>query len=255
MPAKLVADLHSATEALRREVSRDDVLLLLGDLVNVIDYTEMDGILVDVFGSEAVREVLDLRAQRRFDEARSVMLRRREGREAEVAEEFQRRLRRAYEEVLDSLPSRTYFIGGNVDSPAMLEELMRPGVEPADGKVIEIEGLRVGFVGGGLPTPLRVAGEIPEEEYNRKLDGLGDVDVVCSHVPPDVPELTYDILAGRHERGSSRLLEYVREVQPRRVLFGHIHQPLVSSMHVGRTQLLNVGYFRRTQKAVPLRGE
>jgi len=43
----------------------------------------------------------------------------------------------------------------------------------ADGKVVEIEGLRVGFVGGGLPTPLGVAGEIAEEEYDAKLGALG----------------------------------------------------------------------------------
>ncbi|MGH2769473.1 MAG: metallophosphoesterase family protein, partial [Actinomycetota bacterium] len=136
-----------------------------------------------------------------------------------------------------------------VDSPALAKEVLLGRVELPDGKVIEIEGLRVGFVGGGLPTPQKVAGEIAEEEYNAKLEELGEVDVICSHVPPEVPELTYDTLARRHERGSARLLGYVREVQPRAVFFGHIHQPLVSSMHVGRSHLLNVGYFRRTQRA------
>jgi Icc-related predicted phosphoesterase len=96
-----------------------------------------------------------------------------------------------------------------------------------------------------------VAGEIGEDEYDAKLEALGPVDVLCSHVPPDIPELTYDVLAGRHERGSAGLLAYVREVQPKRVYFGHIHQPLVSSTHLGRTHLLNAGYFRRTQRPMP----
>jgi Icc-related predicted phosphoesterase len=249
---KVVSDLHSGVEALAREVHPDDVLLLLGDLINIIDYGAMDGILVEMYGVEAVREVVQLRAQRRFDDARAVMNRRREGREAEMTERFQGLIRQAYRDVAAALPERAYVILGNVDSPALAGEIFRPGVEAVDGKVIEIEGLRVGFVGGGLPTPLGVAGEITEDEYNAKLQALGTVDVVCSHVPPDLPELTYDTVAHRRERGSTALLEYVRDVQPLRVFFGHIHQPLLSSTHLGRTHLVNAGYFRRTQRAIPL---
>jgi Icc-related predicted phosphoesterase len=251
MAVKVVSDLHSAVDALAREVHEDDTLLLLGDLINIIDYGAMDGILVEVFGLDAVAEVVGLRSERRFDEARAVMQRIRQGREAEVAAQFQDLIRESYRQVRAVLPHRTYLILGNVDSPALAGELEWPGVEMADGRVIEIEGLRVGFLGGGLPTPLRVAGEISEEEYDAKVDALGEVDVVCSHVPPDLPELTYDTVARRRERGSARLLEYVREVQPLRVFFGHIHQPLVSSTHVGRTHLVNTGYFRRTQRALP----
>lgn len=252
MPVKVVSDLHSGVEALRGELRHEDTLLLLGDLVNIIDYTAMDGILVEVFGAEAVAEVVNLRGQRRFDEARAVMRRHREGREEEVGERFETLIREAYREVAAALPHRTYLILGNADSPSLAEELAGPGVEFVDGKVVELEGVRVGFAGGGLPTPLNVAGEITEKEYDAKLEALGEVDVVCSHVPPDIPELTFDTTAGRHERGSPRLSAYVREVQPRRVFFGHIHQPLVSSMHLGRTHLVNAGYFRRTGRALPL---
>jgi Icc-related predicted phosphoesterase len=249
---KIVSDLHSRVDALREEVAPDDTLLLLGDLVNIVDYTAMEGILVDVFGVETVREVVALRAERRFDEARSVMARRREGRESEVWDRFQALTRRAYREVRDALPHRTFVIFGNADSPDMAEELARPGVEFVDGKVVELDGSRVGFVGGGLPTALGVAGEITEAEFDAKLDALGEVDVICTHMPPDLPELTYDTLAARHERGSARLLEYLREVRPRRAYFGHVHQPLLSSTHIGPTHVVNAGYFRRTARAVPL---
>jgi Icc-related predicted phosphoesterase len=252
---KVVSDLHSGVDALVREVDPDDTLLLLGDLINIIDYGAMDGILVDVYGPEAVAEVVGLRAQRRFDEARVVMQRRREGQEEDVAQRFQSLIREAYRRVAAVLPARTYLILGNVDSPGIALEVLSeeaPEVVMADGKVVEIDGLRVGFVGGGLPTPLGVAGEIAEEEYDAKLGALGQVDVVCSHVPPDMPELTYDTVARRRERGSASLLTYVRDFQPLRVFFGHIHQPLLSSTHLGRTHLLNAGYFRRTQRAIPL---
>lgn len=252
MSVKIVADLHSAVDALQEEVRAEDTLLLLGDLINIIDYSMMDGILVDIFGIEAVTEVIDLRAEQRFDEARAVMARRREGREGEIAVQFQSMLKEAYHEVRRALPQQTYLITGNVDAPVMIEDIIGPGVELVDGKVIELEGLRVGFVGGGLPTPLRVAGEITEEEFDAKIDALGDVDVLCSHMPPDIPELTFDVLAKRHERGSKRLFQYIVDVQPVRVFYGHIHQPLVSSTHLGRSHVVNAGYFRRTRRAMRL---
>jgi Icc-related predicted phosphoesterase len=205
-----------------------------------------------VFGLDAVNEVIGLRAQRRFEDARSVMALRRKGREAELAERFDLLFREAYREVYEALPSKTYLILGNVDNPEAAVAELPEKVEMVDGKVIELAGVRFGFVGGGLPTPLRIRGEIPESEFNAKLSGLGEVDVICSHVPPDLPELTFDVLAQRHERGSSGLLEYIRDVQPRRALFGHIHQPLCSSTHLGRTHLLNVGYFRRSKRAITL---
>lgn len=253
MATKIISDLHGATEALTKEVGPDDVLLLLGDLVNIIDYTMMDGILVEIFGTEAVKQVVELRGQGKLDEAREVMARRRAGNEEEIGQKFFKLINDEYKKVRDCLPCLTYLILGNVDWPGVVESLTNERIQFVDGKTIEIEGRRVGFVGGGLPTPLRVAGEIPEEEYDAKLDGLGEVDVVCSHVPPDIPELTFDTLAQRHERGSPKLLEYIKEVQPEAVYFGHIHQPLISSTHVGRTHLYNIGYFRRTQRAFVLR--
>lgn len=252
MAIKVVSDLHGAAQALAAEVRPDDTLLLLGDLINVIDYTTRDGILVDIFGVDAVLEVIGLRAQRRFEEARSVMALRRKGREAEIAALFQQAFRKAYRSVYGVLPHRTYLILGNVDSPPVAEELLPDNVEMVDGRVIELEGMRIGFVGGGLPTPLNIQGEVPEEEFNAKLEALGPVDIICSHVPPDLPELTFDVIANRHERGSVHLAEYIREHQPQRAFFGHIHQPLCSSTHLGRTHLLNTGYFRHTHRAITL---
>ena len=253
MSIKVISDLHGAHEAIAGEVDPDDTLLLLGDLINVIDYHTKDGILVEIFGVDAVEEVIGLRAQRRFEEARSVMALRRKGREADIAAKFQLAFANQYREVFAALPKKTYLILGNVDSPAVAHEMLPSHVEMVDGKVIELEGMRIGFVGGGLPTPLKIQGEIPEEEYDAKLNGLGDdVDIICSHVPPDIPELTFDVIANRHERGSAGLAEYIRRVQPRRAFFGHIHQPLYSSTHIGKTHCLNAGYFRHTRRAITL---
>jgi Icc-related predicted phosphoesterase len=68
--------------------------------------------------------------------------------------------------------------------------------------------------------------------------------VLCCHIPPAVPELLYDTVARRFERGSEAVLAAIHETQPDYVLFGHVHQPLVRRMRIGRTECINVGHFR-----------
>jgi Icc-related predicted phosphoesterase len=249
----LVADLHGAVEELSRAVPRGATLLLLGDLINFIDYNSMTGILTDVFTVEAVREVVRLRTSGDLAEAGRVMRRRSEGREEEVRREIGGRVQDEYRRVFAALPDPTWVILGNVDNPALVREFVAaaPGVEEPDGRVVTIQGERIAFVGGALPTPLHVAGEISEAEMRAKVEGLGDADVICSHIPPAVPELCFDTRAGKSERGSEDLLRYIEAVQPRRAYFGHVHQPFLSSLHIGRTLCINVGYFRATKRAWP----
>ena len=256
MAIYVVSDLHGAADDLKKAVPEGSTLLLLGDLLNLLDYLTFTGILTEVFSVDAVREVVDLRAQGRVEDARDVMRRRSEGREDEIRQEIGRRVVEQYTEVFAALPDPTYLILGNVDNPPIAGSFTAdtPAVIDADSKVFTLEGERFGFVGGALPSPMNVAGEIPEEELARRLDAIGgEVDVLCTHIPPAVPDLCYDTLAGHMERGSKDILRYIEDVQPSRAYFGHVHQPLVSVMHIGRTMCVNVGYFRATRRAFPHR--
>jgi len=253
MAIYVVSDLHGADEDLRKAVPEGSTLVLLGDLINFLDYLNMTGILIDVFSAEAVAEVARLRGTGDFEGARRAITERAAGREEEVRSEIGRQVREQYDAVFAALPDPTYLILGNVDNPPLAARYAQEhhGVHTPDGTVVEIEGERFGFVGGALPTPLNVAGEISEEEMRAKIEGLGDCDVLCSHIPPDVPELCFDTLAGKSEQGSTDLLRYVEDVQPRRAYFGHVHQPLTSALRIGRTLCINVGYFRATKRAFP----
>jgi Icc-related predicted phosphoesterase len=256
MSIYLVSDLHGSADALAKAVPEGATLLLLGDLINFLDYTTMTGILTDVFSVEAVIEVAQLRTEGKVLEARDIMRRRSEGREGEIQDEIKHRVHEQYASVFASLPDPTYFILGNVDQPPLVERVANetPAVTFADTQTLVLEGESFGFVGGALPTPLHVAGEISEEEMRAKIDALGDADVVCSHIPPAIEELCYDTLADKRERGSEDLLRYIEDVQPRRAYFGHVHQPLMSSLRIGRTLCVNVGYFRATGRAFPHHG-
>jgi Icc-related predicted phosphoesterase len=251
MSVYIVSDLHGAVDDLRKAVPEGAALVLLGDLINFLDYFSMTGILTEVFSVETVARVVQLRTAGRIDEARRVMHERSAGREEETRGRIARLVVEQYRTTFAALPDPSFVILGNVDNPVTAADVAGgdPALRWVDGAVATIDGERFGFVGGALPTPIHAAGEIGAEEMRSKVDALGDCDVLCSHIPPAVPELCFDTVAGRSERGSEDLLRYIRDVQPRVAYFGHIHQPLVSSLHVGRTLCLNVGYFRATRRA------
>jgi Icc-related predicted phosphoesterase len=77
---------------------------------------------------------------------------------------------------------------------------------------------------------------------------MGQVDVLCTHIPPLVPDLTYDVVARRPEWGSRAALEKIQRERPRWSVFGHVHQPLARRVRVGYTECVNVGHFQRSGK-------
>src|SRR5204863_2961556 len=120
---KVISDLHGAVEHIPDAAADADRLVVLGDLINVLDYRTMDGILVDIFGREPVAQAAELRSQGRFHEARAAIresmpegidLR---GRIAELAAE-------QYRAVFEALPDDTIATFGNVDIPDVLRSLL-----------------------------------------------------------------------------------------------------------------------------------
>ena len=157
---------------------------------------------------------------------------------------MQAKVREQYERIFAAMPTPAILTYGNVDVPALWDEFLQPGHTVLDGQSIDIDGLRFGFVGGGLQTRYRTPHELTDEEYASRVAALGPVDILCTHIPPALPEITYDVVARRFERGSLALRDYVDEHQPRLHLHGHVHQPLVPRTRLGRTEVVNVGHFR-----------
>ncbi|GGT64240.1 metallophosphoesterase [Streptomyces lateritius] len=243
----MVSDVHGNTAALAKAGQGADALICLGDLVLFLDYADHSrGIFPDLFGVENADLIVELRTARRFDDARE--LGRRLWSELEVDRDtaIESAVRRQYAELFAAFPTPTFATYGNVDIPALWPEYAGPGTTVLDGERIEIGGRVFGFVGGGLRTPMRTPYEISDEEYAAKVEALGEVDVLCSHIPPDVPDLTYDTVARRFERGSRALLDAIRRTRPRYALFGHVHQPLARRMRIGATECVNVGHFAAT---------
>jgi Icc-related predicted phosphoesterase len=253
MRIHVVSDVHGNVDALARAGEGADALVVLGDLLDFVDYHDHSGgILGAVFGAEKVARFAELRRARRSAElvayARSLW----DGlHDAEaVVEEA---IRGQYEKLFGAMTAPTYATPGNVDVPALWPDFAHSGVHVFDGASTVIGGLRFGFVGGALLPPggtrRRTGVWYPylrtEQEYAVATAALGEVDVLCSHIPPAVAELTYDVIARRAEYGSTSLLQVITAQRPRWSLFGHVHQPLAARARIGGTECVNVGHFQR----------
>jgi Icc-related predicted phosphoesterase len=245
----LVADVHGAADALAKVAGSGEPLLVLGDLINYIDYRSNEGIVAEVGGSVFTKQVVDARTAGDFAEAGRLWRDFSAGREDELRADFDRRVHDAYHDICGALEGAdAYVTFGNVDRPSMLAKHLPPGARFVDGDVCEIEGWRVGFVGGGVMT-IGTPGEITDEQMEAKLDGLGPVDVLCTHVAPAIGPLSQDVIGGR-QKGSRPLLDYLRAARPQFHYFGDIHQPQAITWQIGSTVSRNVGYFRATGRAV-----
>jgi Icc-related predicted phosphoesterase len=247
MRVHLVSDVHGRADALRRAGEGADALICLGDLLLFVDYADhRKGIFPDLFGPHAARQFIDLRTSKRFDEARQMSAKLWAGLDGDPRAHVEAAASRQYDELFGALPSPSYLTYGNVDIPQMWAAHLRPGQRVLDGERTEIGGWSFGFIGGGLRSVYRTPNELADDIFAAKVEAVGEVDVLCAHIPPDVPELLFDTVAKRMERGSQALLEAVRATQPRYMLFGHVHQPLASRVRIGRTECINVGHFRAT---------
>jgi Icc-related predicted phosphoesterase len=247
MRVHVVSDVHGRADALRGAADGADALICLGDLLLFVDYADhSQGIFPELFGAEAARELIDLRTAQRFDDARAMsgQLWSRLG--GDPREHIEAAVTAQYASLFEAMPVPSYLTYGNVDVPRLWQAHLRPGQQVLDGERIELGGWTFGFVGGGLRSVYRTPNELDDEVFAAKLAAVGEVDVLCTHIPPAVPELLFDTVARRMERGSEELLTVIERTQPRYMLFGHVHQPQASRVRIGSTECINVGHFRAT---------
>ena len=248
MRIHLVSDVHGRSDALPAAGRDADALICLGDLLLFLDYADYrQGIFADMFGAEQARAFMALRLAKRFDEARQLSARLAASLpEGSIRAAINAAAMRQYAGLFAALPEPAYLTYGNVDIPRMWAGHLKPGHQVLDGSRAELDGWTFGFVGGGLKSRYHTPHELDEDEYAAKLDKVGEVDVLCTHIPPALPELLYDTVARRMERGSAALLAAIRRTRPRFAFFGHVHQPLAQRVRVGVTECINVGHFRAT---------
>lgn len=249
MAVKLIADPHGHFDGLEREVGPGDTLLVLGDILDLIDWSDISGILADVMGRETLIQRL-LAALKTGPEAAVALRDELIAPGGAYSLELMVRIQEQYEafrRALEEIGCRAHVIWGNGDVPDLLAAALdgADGVTLGDG-VHEIEGRRFGFASGALYSPFRMPAEMEDEEFGERLLRLGKVDVLCTHIPPRVDSATMDVVAGRPVEGSESLLRYLEENRPTFHYHGHVHQPAQRELIIAGTRAINVGYYKRT---------
>jgi predicted phosphodiesterase len=241
MRVHVVSDVHGRAEALAGAGGADG-FICLGDLLLFIDYADhRQGIFPDLFGTEATQTFVALRMAKRFDEAREFS-RRLWGQRTVTRPVRAAAASSQYARLFAAMPEPAYMTYGNVDIPPWQQH--EAWHEVLDGqRATSADGPSGSWAAGCFGTgPLRDR----RGRLRGQVTATGEVDVLCTHIPPAIPQLLYDTVARRLERGSAAILDHIRRTQPRYALFGHVHQPLARRVRIGRTECINVGHFRAT---------
>ena len=249
-----VSDVHGASSALARLLDLGEPMVILGDLVNLTDYRNGQGAIADVMGLDFAHASAAARAEGDYGGMRTLW----EQRAGDEVKSLRRQIGAAldsqYAEMTDVLEGGFgYVIHGNVDRPEKLKHALPEGFGYVHGEIVEIDGVRIGLVGGGIATPMGIEGEVSDQEMTHLLEGLGHVDVLGTHVPPAVATLRRDVITGREERGSGPIHDYIVEYQPRHHFYGDIHQAQATHWRIGKTHCHNAGYFRATGRFLRLK--
>ncbi len=257
MLISVVADVHGNYDDLARAGDGADLLLVLGDLLDYVDYHDpAAGILGAVFGADAVRPFIRMRTTGDFaglHEYNHQLW----SRVADPARAIHDIVVDRYRRVVELLPANSLVLLGNVDVAAAWAEVAPPHLQALDGQTRVIGGATFGFVGGGSTRPgvvMRDTGSPwkpfvrSAADFQTALDALPPVDVLCSHIPPRLAAMRYDTVPARLEMYGPGLLEYIDLHQPRFALSGHVHQPIGARRRRGRTECVNVGHFQRSAR-------
>lgn len=250
MKVSVVSDIHGNIDALARIADSVEQLVVLGDLLDYIDYHDSSGgVLGAIFGSLAVERMSQMRSSGDF-EAYHAYDRELWSTVADPGAVLDDVVAARYEKIAAVLPPGTLITLGNVDVEHVWRAIAPPELAPLDGEVVELGGVRLGFVGGGaLRKP---PSDSPWKSFDRSyaefraaLGRVGDVDVLCSHIPPKIADMRFDTLAQREEMYGPGLLAFIEARRPVLALSGHIHHPRAREAMIGPTRCVNVGYFRR----------
>ena len=130
----IVSDVHGAFAELAELAAGGDTLLVLGDLINLMDYRTGEGIIADVLGLEFARESAALRAAGDYPAMRELWRSRVGDRFTEIRAEIDRGAGREYESCRTALEGGHGFVTyGNVDRPELLAASLPSGFRFVDG--------------------------------------------------------------------------------------------------------------------------
>lgn len=142
--------------------------------------------------------------------------------------------------MLAGIEAPLLMVPGNNESEDELRGAAPEDAHVLHGAAIEIGGLRIFGLGGGVPvTPFGPwSWDFTEGEAAALLAGADGADIVISHSPP---KGTVDRTSTGHSVGSTAVRDAIDRVQPALLLCGHIHDCWGEEARRGETRVVNLG--------------
>ena len=145
-------------------------------------------------------------------------------------------------EALSPIETETVLVPGNNESFNELRDSVSrlwPSAKVLHGDGVEISGLPVFGLGGGVPvTPWEWSFDLDEGEAAQMLEGLPPDALLVVHSPP---KGHCDKSAGQEHLGSTAILDAIERTQPQLAVCGHIHEAWGERSRIGGTEVVNLG--------------
>lgn len=130
-------------------------------------------------------------------------------------------------------------VPGNNESHSELVDAAHVGTTVLHGETVELDGVKIFGIGGGVPaTPWDWSFDLSEEEAANLLSLCQSADILVTHSPP---KGFLDRNSGGLSLGSTAVLEAIERIKPQIVLCGHIHECWGQSAKIGESAVYNLG--------------
>ncbi|MDK3017244.1 metallophosphoesterase family protein [Pseudodonghicola flavimaris] len=143
-------------------------------------------------------------------------------------------------ELLSGIAAPMLLVPGNAESAEELRAAAGPGATVLHGEGLEIGGLRIFGLGGGIPpTPFGDwSFDLTEAAAEAMLARCDAADILITHSPP---KGVADRTSAGMSVGSPAIHAAIARVQPRLALCGHIHDCWGGHGAIGTTEVVNLG--------------
>lgn len=142
--------------------------------------------------------------------------------------------------LLGDLAAPMVAVPGNAESAEELRAAALKGTTVLHGDGVNIGGLHIFGLGGGVPvTPFGSwSFDLTEDEAGALLDRCPCADILVTHSPPKgLADLTSTGLSV----GSTAVRDAILRLRPRLALCGHIHDSWGAEGRIGATRVVNLG--------------
>ncbi|GGF50006.1 Predicted phosphoesterase [Mameliella alba] len=142
--------------------------------------------------------------------------------------------------LLEGVPAPMVVVPGNSETAEELRAAALSGTTVLHGDGVEVEGLRLFGLGGGIPvTPFGDwSFDLTENQAAEMLDRCTGADLLITHSPP---KGIADVTSRGASVGSTAIRDAIARLQPALAVCGHVHDCWGQEGRIGDSRVVNLG--------------